>query len=107
MPVSDFLDLMNNTVQVEPQTGYDGYANRQYGTAVEYRARVSYGRRTAPSPGGGEQLVASGTVWLAGSVPVTPEDRLTLPTGQQPEILSVERPTDETGEVHHTKVTFK
>lgn len=104
MGVSDFLDLMPDTVTVEPFAGRDGYGAPSYGAPVQYRARVVYRPNLVHAPDG-KEVVARGTVWLATSDAVSTEDRLTLPDGSTPRVVAVERYTDASG-VHHVKVAF-
>lgn len=112
MGVSEFLGLMQNTVTVEPATGTGDYGRETYGAAVSYQARIT-GRHTKVTTFDGREVVSANTVYLAANAVVSPQDRLTLSTGYtgsteadrlSPPILSVARPTDETGAVHHTAI---
>lgn len=98
----DFVDLMNDTVTVEPWTGQDAYAKPSFGAAVQYKGRV-VSRIRMVRAFDGQEKVSSRTVWLAGDLKVDPRDRLTLPDGTQPPILSVNAFPDETGP-HHRMV---
>lgn len=105
MGVSDFLDLMPDTVTVEPFAGRDGYGKPTYGAPVQVRARVSYKPQIVHGTDG-KEVVARGAVWLASvSTDVSTEDRLTLPGGEAVRIVSVEKHSDGSG-LHHIKVLF-
>lgn len=106
MPVSDFADLMKSTVQLAKLTGRDSYGKPLYGQPAEYAARISWTSSLVATQGG-EQLASRGMVHLLSNVEVTGEDRLIMPWGEELTILSVERPFDETGQAHHTRITFR
>jgi hypothetical protein len=106
MPVSDFLDLMPDTVTYQAVTSRDIYGKPSYGAASSYRARVIYKTMRTTSMTSGQEVLAAGCVWLAATLaPPDIDDRITLPNGGLPKILNYERFTDEGG-VHHTKVLF-
>lgn len=107
MPVSDWLDLMPATVTYEAVASRDEYGKpATYSAAVSYRARVSYTTRRVINRANGQDAVSSTTVWLNGNIPsMQPDDRITLPDGSTPKILSWDIPMDETDN-HHQKVYF-
>lgn len=104
MSIEDFLPLMPDTVWVSERVGQDTYGVPQYGSPVAYRARVVY-REHRVRAGTGEEKVARGTVWIAGTPAITAEDQIELPDGRTPPVLSVDRFSDERG-VHHVVVHF-
>ena len=104
MPISDFRDLMPDTVQIAPFLASDDHGAPGFGTAVARRARVVLRPVRLRRPDGSD-TVARGQVWLADTDPVDVRDRLVLPDGATAEILAVEAPPDEAG-LHHLKLYF-
>lgn len=104
MPISDWSDLLNDTVTVEPYTGRDVYGKPTYGTAVSFAARVVYAARGVITQRG-ETIRGTGEVWLSTTYVVAQQDRVTLPDGTSPAILDVARYPDEAG-AHHVKLVF-
>jgi hypothetical protein len=106
MPVSDFLDLMPATVTFAHVTGRDGYGKASFGIAASYRARVVYKMIRTSNIFTGQDAVADGEVWLAGTVtPSDMDERITLPDGSTPKILNWEQFSDGDGP-HHTVIHF-
>lgn len=112
--ITEWLDCMPATVTWEAFSNRDDYGKPIYAAGVTYRARVVYKVETLFDDNELE-TTANGHVWfgpptadLTSNVPpaATSEDRITLPDGSQPNILTVERFTDEDGN-HHTKVYFR
>ena len=100
--VSDFLDMMPQTVQWAPFVSRSQYGEPTYGDRVPYRARVVYRDRLVRRADG--QLVVSPvSVWLGTYLDVKVEDKIILPDGTAPEILSVDRIPDE-NDMHHVKI---
>jgi hypothetical protein len=52
----------------------------------------------------GKDTVSTAQVYLDGLTPVGPDDRITLPDGTQPLIISIATLVDETGATHHKVV---
>jgi hypothetical protein len=107
--VDDFHDLMPHSVTVEHITGRDQYGKPVYADPVVYpNCRVVY-RNTRVSTTRGEAVghstVAAGYVIFGDVVDLSIDDRITLPDGKQPPILSIESPSDERGAVY-TKAFF-
>lgn len=104
--IDDLLDLMPNTVTVQPFVSRDSYGAASYGSPVSYRARVNY--KTHNILGSDGQLILSnGTIWMACDDPMTADDRVTLDDGSTPVILKVVRETDETGLAVYTRVDWQ
>lgn len=99
----DFFDFFKQTVTVEPYTGQNQYAEPTYGASVQYSAFVQRKTKLVRDRAGRE-VVSMAQVYLDGSVNVGVQDRITLPDGSQPVILSVEDLPDETGVSHHKVV---
>lgn len=114
MPVSEWRDLMRQTVSVAPFSSMDGYGKPTYGPAKTYRARVT-GKRRMVRDAEGREVVSSQTVYLASNAAIGPKDRITLSTGDagstdpaalSPEILAVGRFPD--GRLmHHTEIYLR
>ena len=105
MSVSDWADMLNQTVTYKALSSRDSYGAPTYGAATSYDARVVYKSKFLRKSDGAD-VMATGAVWLQGAPAVSPEGLLTLPDGTTPPILSVERFPDETDAYHHTKVYF-
>ena len=105
MPVSDWLALMPATVTYEAVLTRDEFGKpATYDTAVDYRARVTYSHKRVASRAMGQDVISSIQVWLNGIITtINVDDRITLPDGTTPLLISWDMPTDETGE-HHCKL---
>ena len=109
MPIEEFEDMLSSTVTIAPLTSHDRYGAATYGTAVSYKARISYQqhwiRRRDEQP-----IQSRGEVWTNGVTAINTDAKLTLPAGSPgnltPPILDVQQPTDENGNIHHTKIIF-
>jgi hypothetical protein len=95
---SDLLELLTQTMTVEHVTGRDGYGKPSYGTPATYRARV-VGKVKMVRTADGSERVSNATVYVA-ATDVLATDRVTLPDGSRPLILSVGSFPDERG-AHH------
>jgi hypothetical protein len=103
MPISDWLDLMPHTVTYAAKSGEDAYGKPTHGTGTDYTARVTYTHKRVATPDGME-VVASVQVWLNGTLSsISVDDKITLPDGTTPKIVSWDTATDEDGS-HHTKL---
>lgn len=103
--ISDFLDLMPLTVTVEEFASNDTFGARTYAVPASFRARVVYKNHYVRGPSG-ELVAASGMIWVATAAIFTDKARVTLPDGQQPQILMVAGVTDETGGILYVRVDF-
>lgn len=104
--ISDFLDLMQDTITMQLVTVRDGFGKPTYGAATSYRARVVYKSMRTTNRFSGQDAVAAGAVWIAGVIlPGDIDDKVTLPDGSTPKILYWEEYPDEVGN-HHTKLLF-
>lgn len=102
---SALSDLMVETISISPASSRDAYGKRAFGTSVDVEnCRVQGGAHKVTDQNG-EEVVASGRVYVAGAPAATPESRLTLPDGSTPRILVVHRSTDERG-AHHTVIHY-
>jgi hypothetical protein len=53
----------------------------------------------------GSVVAVTHVAWIASTGTIHPHDRITLPDGREPRIVSIAAPTDEDG-VHHHRVEF-
>ena len=105
MAISEWKDLMWQTVVVHPFSERDAYGKPSYGSPTTVNnSRVVYKDFWLRKKDGSEVL-AKGIAWLGSSMRITVEDKLVLPDGTQHPVLMSETYPDET-EMNHTKVTF-
>jgi len=114
MPITDFLELLQQTVTLAAFSSQNIYGTATYASGVTYKARIVK-RPHRVRNNSGETVVAKGEVWfgpptadLTDSTPptITTQDRITLPDASTPIILSVDVVSDDSGGYHHTKVHF-
>jgi len=101
--ISEWADMMPHAVTYAPVSSRDKYGKPTYGTAVSYQARVVQKQTRIVNRINGQDAIATGVVWLAGSPTLSLDGRITLPDGSTPTILNWEVVPDEEGD-HHTKV---
>lgn len=102
---NDFLDLMPHTITHSTFKSFDGYGKASYSTiSSSYTARVTYNAKLVRSFNGQEQ-VSSAQAVLATTKTIRTDDKLTLPSGDSPIILRIEKMSD-TGGLHHQMVMF-
>lgn len=105
MNINDFKHLMPHTVTHTPVASRDSYGKITYGTATSYaNCRVLHRNKQVRSATG-ELVMAAGAVWFSRVLTIQPEDKITLPDGSTPQIISVERYPDAQGDVF-TKIYF-
>lgn len=100
----DFRDLMDTVVLVERATGNNVNAEPTYGPARQIRCRVQ-GTTVEVRGRDGLVRVASNKVILDGVYNVTPQDRLTMPDGTHPIILTVNQSTGGRGPMYEEILT--
>jgi len=105
MPISDWADCMPTDIDIASFVSHDKYGERSFGAPSTVKGRLQYREERITIPSGEEQ-VARGRIYLAELTSVQPEDMVTLPNGETPEILSVRRVNDENGP-HHEVIFFK
>jgi len=102
--ISDFSDMLTETITVYTRTGADSYGKPIFGGGVSYSCRIQW-RNTLVRDARGEEVVASGNALLQGAPALSSDDKVTLPDGSEPLILTVTRAFDEEG-AHHSRVYF-
>lgn len=108
--VAALIDLAPQQLTLEPLTGRDNYGKPTYGAAVSYNCHMIYKNQRVAAfsraiKGEGADMISTAQAIIMGTPAVKYDDRITLPDGAQPVILSVERHADETGDVY-VKVLF-
>jgi hypothetical protein len=91
---SAFLTIMTSTLTVTRLTGVstDGYGRPAYSTLV----------RTFD----GTQELARTVCWVRSTSSFSPSDKITLPDGSTPPLLSLDEYKDENGLPHHHTLYF-
>ncbi len=100
----DLLELLQQTVAIEPWSGNNAYGEARYGPGASYPARVQEKVKMIRNAKG-QEVVSTAQVYLDGVVPVTVKDRITLPNGTQPLIQAITSSPDETGS-NYVKVVY-
>lgn len=103
--ISAWLDCMSSTITREPFVSHDKYGEETYGAAVPIQCRVQE-KIERVAIASGEEVLSRGRVYLGSITGVETKDRITLPDGTTPEILSVQKVNDEDGP-HHEVLFFK
>ena len=74
--------------QYEQRTGVDDYGAPQYAAPVEIDA-MWLAEQSRVRNAEGEEVLTEGKLWVPTEYPVTRIDRITLPDGTQPTVISV------------------
>ena len=96
MSLKQLKYLASDIVQIEKRTGIDGYGQPIYAAAQDFKCRVVKRPKKVVSSTG-EEKVSNTSVYFFETIGAGPEDRVTLPDGTQPPILTVESSPDRTG----------
>lgn len=99
--LTEFSDLLLDTVSLAPLTGTDDYSVPQYGAPVDYACRIVFKNRLVRTRDG-SQVVSSHHLWLTYVEAAAPTWQLTMPDGSTPTILSIEKFKDTSA--HHMKI---
>jgi hypothetical protein len=105
MSLDEFMDFMNDTITIQPFLGRDGYGTAMFGVPILYNCRVS-GQQKQVVDAMGVERVSKATIYVMGQPPIGPTDRLTMPSGfdpQEPPILAINALSDESG-AHHLEI---
>lgn len=105
MALSDFLDCMPSTITREPFVSHDKYGEKTYGAGESIQCRIQE-REERVAIASGEEVLARGRVYLGEITGIATVDKVTLPDGTTPEILTVRKVNDEDGP-HHEVLLFK
>ena len=101
-----FAEMMTDTIIFNAGTAIDKYGKRTYGgTTVTAQGKVIYENRLIKDQEG-QDILSTGRVILYGPyTSLTLADKITLPNGTSPVIISLETKKDTAGP-HHTVVHF-
>jgi hypothetical protein len=105
---SAFLTIMTSTLTVTRLTGVstDGYGRPAYSTsALKRRCRVTE-KQTLVRTFDGTQELARTVCWVRSTSSFSPSDKITLPDGSTPPLLSLDEYKDENGLPHHHTLYF-
>lgn len=101
MPLEpDLLDLMTDTVILEPKTGVDKFGNVTYGAPVEVKSYITHYNRRVIDAQGRENVSTVQAILAQPELVVTTEDRFTLPDGSVRAIHEVVSGKDDIGPYH-------
>lgn len=102
---SALSDLMIDSITIANSSSLDAYGKHSYATPTTVsHCRVQTGAHKVTDQDG-QEIVATGKVYVAGVPTVTPESKITLPDGSTPRVLIVDRFADERGS-HHTCIHY-
>lgn len=107
MPISDWHDLMSNTVTAENLTGRDKYGAPSYAVlASGVKARVGYEAKLLAGKDD-QDILSAGYIWLAENLNVNVFTRWLIDSDPEYKTtIQVHRFFDEKG-LHHVKVWFR
>ncbi len=100
----DFRELMTQTVTVQPQSGNNAAGEPTFGDAITIRCRIQ-GTIKEIRAADGLTRMSSALVILDGVYGIEPQDKLTLPDGTTPVILSVNQNNDGAGSLYEEILT--
>lgn len=101
----ELVDLMNDTVVLEPVSGPpDKFNNFTFGPAVEVDCYLVRSNKRALNRSGRELISTVQAILADPDLTVTADDRLTLPDGSQPAIIEVHSASDEEGNAYWLEV---
>lgn len=105
MAESDFLQLMPHTITKNAYSSIDGYGKATFSTGLtSYRGLLTYENKLVKAMDGKEKM-SSANVILNCTGTINPDDKLNLPNGTSPPILSITSYSDNIG-THNTQVYF-
>jgi hypothetical protein len=103
--LADFADLLPHDITWEERTGQDSYGKPTYAAAVAFKARVDYRRRNFVNAQG-RIIETRGEVIVGGTPAIDPEDKVTIPGGEAPQIMDAFVVDDDAGVPYYTHVIF-
>lgn len=89
--IDEFQEFMQELVLIEKRTGQDRYNEPIYSGPEQVPAMISRSNKLVRG-NDGEEHVSNLHIYLARRVGIKPEDRITLPDGSQPQIISIDAP---------------
>lgn len=111
--INDFQDLLTSVITWEKFSSRNDFGGRTFLPGIEFSARWAQ-KNQLVRDASGDEVVSSANIIIGKSIDtdmtdpptISPEDRITLPDGSTPTILSATRSYDETGPAF-TRVYFK
>ncbi len=101
-----FLEMMQDTVTVEAFLGQNANGEDTWATTTPKTSRAFIDKRPRMIRTlAGDERVASATVYLYKPIMTSPQDRITLPDGKQPPILSLAESKDEKKSIYQVVYT--
>lgn len=85
--------FLNQTITIEKYSSTDAYGEVTYASGINYPSRVDFAPELVKSLTG-EQIVSSASIMLEGTNDITVRDRITLPDGSKPKIISISKTPD-------------
>lgn len=102
---SALTDLMIDTITLAAVSTTDAYGKHSWSSPVSVaHCRVQTGAHKI-TDSNGQEVVASGVVYVPGAPAVTPESKIVLPDTTSPRILKIDRYSDERGN-HHIAIHY-
>lgn len=102
---TEFTDLMPHSIVRKAFTGRNSYGKPAYSTSGStYTARVVNKQKLVRNASGIEQ-VSTVTAYVASTSAFDPEDKITLPDGTSPNIITINITPDDGG-THHSTIYF-
>jgi hypothetical protein len=99
-----FESFFNQTLTVNAYTGFDAYGNVTWSTAASTYAAFIIQTVKAIRDKNGVDRISNSQAYLDGSIEIHIEDKITLPEGDTPLILAVQRFPDFNGDYVLTQV---
>ena len=99
-----FESFFVQSITVYAYTGFDSYANPVWSTTGSTYAAFVLEKMKSIRDKAGVDKISNTQIYLDGSVSINIEDKITLPSGEQPIILAVQRFPDFTGDYVLTEV---
>lgn len=95
----DFVRLMSDVVTLEQQTGLDAYARPTFGAKISVRCRIDSDVREIRGKDGLTRT-SSTKIIFDRVYGLEPEDRIVMPNGDRPTILSIKLYSDDKGPLY-------
>lgn len=105
MPISDWEDMMPDTMLHYEYVSADGYGKPTFGSPATLTCRLTY-EPTVVLNDQGEEVTSSAQAWISSvGTTIDPRDKFETSFGDRLYVLTVSRIQDEAG-VHHHKIFF-
>lgn len=106
MPISDWDDMMPDTITVSEFISDNSYGESTYGSPVGVQCRLTF-EPTMVLDSKGKEVVSKATCWLnSTTITFDPNDKFVSSNAERLFVLTSMRIQDEDG-THHLKIFFK